>query len=275
VNVLVTGGSRGLGAAVAEAFAAAGHAVCTVSRSPLAAGAHPAGPRAFHLTADLARDDAVPALIATLRQRWDRLDCLVNNAGIQGRPGRAWTLGDEEWRQVFQVNLFAPVALSAACVPWMAAHGGGSIINVSGGGATAPRANFAPYAASKAALVRHTENLAVECRNAGIRVNAIAPGALNTAMLDEVLAAGPAQVGEKEFAAAQERALSGGDDPGRATALCLYLASASATGITGRLISAVWDPWEDLHSRADLGPSDIYTLRRIVPKDRGQEWGER
>jgi 3-oxoacyl-[acyl-carrier protein] reductase len=187
--------------------------------------------------------------------------------------GPLWTTGDSDWEQVLRINLLAPIALCRAFVPWMQTTGGGSIVNLSGGGATGPRGYFAPYAASKAALVRVTETLAEECAGTGVRVNAVAPGAINTAMLDEVLAAGPEKAGAKEYLAATRRKEQGGDDPERAAACIRWLAGPESAPITGRLISAVWDRWEGLHDRAkELATTDIYTLRRVSAKDRGKSW---
>jgi hypothetical protein len=98
---------------------------------------------------------------------------------------------------------------------------------------------------------------------------------MNTRMLDEVLEAGPEKA-SREYGGAVARAREGGVPPGAAAALIAWLASDDSQPITGRLLSAVWDPWEQLTARADmLDGSDIYTLRRIVPRDRGKEWGDR
>jgi 3-oxoacyl-[acyl-carrier protein] reductase len=113
----------------------------------------------------------------------------------------------------------------------------------------------------------------METKDAGIDVNAIAPGALNTAMLDEVLAAGPETVGEEFYAQAVRQREDGGTDPDLGAALAVFLASPASDGITGRLLSAVWDPWQTLSDRrAELDETDVYTLRRIVPGDRGLGW---
>jgi NAD(P)-dependent dehydrogenase (short-subunit alcohol dehydrogenase family) len=130
------------------------------------------------------------------------------------------------------------------------------------------------YAASKAAVVRFTETLAVELRGAHVDVNALAPGALNTRMLDEVLQAGPERVGEAHYKRALQQQQSGGVPLARGADLAVFLGSAASDGITGKLLSAVWDPWAQLPAhRAELD-SDVYTLRRIVPADRGMDWGE-
>jgi 3-oxoacyl-[acyl-carrier protein] reductase len=173
-----------------------------------------------------------------------------------------------------RVNLLAPAALCAAAIPHLKARGRGKIINISGGGATSPRANFTAYACAKTALVRLTETLAHETGGMGIDVNAVAPGAMPTRMLAEVVAAGPERAGSREHQQAQQHEAKGAEVLERAAALCLFLASRRSDGITGRLISAQWDDWQSLpQHREELSASDIYTLRRIVPADRGKTWG--
>ena len=153
----------------------------------------------------------------------------------------------------------------------MRERGYGKIINLSGGGATGPRPAFSAYAASKAALVRLTETFAEELRGTGIDVNAIAPGAMNTRMLAETLAAGPDRVGEHAYSLALRQRDEGGAGVERGAALAVFLASPVSDGISGRLLAAQWDDWESLPARVDaLMASDVYTLRRILPEDRPQ-----
>ena len=146
---------------------------------------------------------------------------------------------------------------------------------MSGGGATNPLPNISAYAASKAAVVRLMETLAEELKAFHVDVNAIAPGALATRLVDEVLAAGPEKVGAAFFEKNKQWKEKGAVPLELGARLAVYLASAESDGITGKLISAQWDPWEKLHEfKTDLN-SDIYTLRRIVPKDRGKTWGDK
>jgi 3-oxoacyl-[acyl-carrier protein] reductase len=150
----------------------------------------------------------------------------------------------------------------------------GKIINLSGGGATAPLPYISAYAASKAAVVRFTETIAEECKDYGIDVNAVAPGALNTRLLDEILVAGEEMVGKQFYEKALQQKEGGGTPLQKGADLCVYLASAESDGITGKLISAVWDPWPAFNQRkAEIMSSDLYTLRRIIPNDRGKDWG--
>jgi 3-oxoacyl-[acyl-carrier protein] reductase len=280
-RALVTGASRGLGRAIARAMWAAGASLALVARSVESLGqvreellttARP-GQTVTAIGADLAKPEAPTAIVGELRAAWPSLDILVNNAAIVGPIGPTWECDWADWQRTMHVDLLAPVALCRAVVPWMIGQGGGTIINLSGGGATGSRPNFSAYAAAKTALVRFSEVLADELQPFGVRVNCVAPGAMNTAMATAVLRAGPQQAGATEYDRARDLANAGGASPERAADLCIFLASDQAAGLTGRLISAVWDPWEELPSRlGELAGSDIYTLRRIVPSDRGKAW---
>ncbi|HXJ76518.1 MAG TPA: SDR family oxidoreductase, partial [Candidatus Dormibacteraeota bacterium] len=151
--------------------------------------------------------------------------------------------------------------------------GRGKIIVLSGGGATNPLPNISAYAASKAAVVRLMETLAEELKTSGIDVNAIAPGALATRFVDDVLAAGPAKVGAAFYEKNKQWKEKGATPLELGASLAVYLASPESDGITGKLLSAQWDPWRTLQlHRDELARSDIYCLRRIVPEDRGKQW---
>jgi len=279
-NCLITGASRGFGAKVAAAFWEAGANLILVARTALVlqqvADALPRRPdqRVITHVADLSDPQAPVQIITEARKEFAVLDVLVNNAGIQGPIGPCWENDWQAWQASLQVNLLAPVALCRLCVSWMARQGRGKIINLSGGGATNPRPNLSAYATAKAAVVRFSETLAEETRSLGIQVNCVAPGAMGTAMLAAIVEAGPQAAGQREYDQAV-RILSREDATSeRAAALCVFLASSVSDGITGKLISAVWDPWETLPDHLDDLRTDVYTLRRIVPKDRNMSWGE-
>jgi NAD(P)-dependent dehydrogenase (short-subunit alcohol dehydrogenase family) len=150
----------------------------------------------------------------------------------------------------------------------------GKIVNISGGGATNPLPRISAYAASKAAVVRFTETLAEEVKEFRIDVNAVAPGALATRLTEQLLAAGPERAGAAFHARIAKSYAEGGTPLDTPANLCVHLGSADSDGLTGKLIAAVWDPWAEFHDhRAELDGTDIYTLRRITPKDRGMTWG--
>jgi NAD(P)-dependent dehydrogenase (short-subunit alcohol dehydrogenase family) len=281
---LVTGGSRGLGREVAMALCRAGANIAILAR-PSAAfddsfdglqrARVAASQRVEMVVADLSDPGAPEAAVEAARRALGTIEILVNNAGIIGPMGTLDETDAAEWAHAMQINLLAPIALMRAVLPGMRAQRRGKIINMSGGGATSPRPHFTAYASAKTALVRVTETVAEEVRGLGIDINAVAPGAMNTRLLDQVLAAGPARVGDREYRRAVEQRENGGSPLARAADLIAWLASPESDGITGRVLSAVWDPWERLATlRDDLATSDIYTLRRIVPEDRGKDWGQ-
>jgi len=161
-------------------------------------------------------------------------------------------------------------------LPAMKQQRAGKIVQLSGGGATSPMPNISAYAVSKAAVVRFADTLAEEVREFGIDVNAIAPGALNTRMLDEVIAAGPQAAGADFFARSKRQKDTGGAGLEKASDLAVFLASAASNGITGKLISALWDDWPVWPAHRDeLARTDAYTLRRIAGRDRGLTWGDK
>jgi len=280
-GAIVTGASAGLGYAIARAFVTEGANVVICGRSPgslqeaytsLSALALPGRQVRMH-GCDVASEAQVNHLIGFAVEQLGEVQILVNNAGVQGPIGNTEDVSLEAWRHTFEINLYGTLFACRALIPHLRSQGYGKILNLSGGGAASPRPFFSAYAASKAAVVRLTENLAEELRVAHIDVNAVAPGALNTQMLEQTLAAGPGLIGEGQFMQAAKQKENGGSSLDRAASLCVYLASAAADGITGRLISAPWDPWPTLHEHAaELGSSDIYTLRRIVPADRAKQW---
>jgi 3-oxoacyl-[acyl-carrier protein] reductase len=243
-------------------------------RSELMSGARGGAQQVHILSADLGAPEAVTAIMSEARRQWDRIDVLVNNAAILGPIGKVWENDWEAWQMAIDVNLLAPVGLCRACIPWMKEYRQGKIINLSGGGATMPRPNFSAYAVAKAGLVRFSEILALEVGDIDVQVNCVAPGPMNTDMLQDILRAGPEKAGEAEYTQAIKQGGEGKTMQQRAADLCVFLASPASSGITGKLMSAVWDPWQQLPDHLDeLRNSDIYTLRRIVPQERGKTWG--
>ena len=122
-------------------------------------------------------------------------------------------------------------------------------------------------------LVNNAGVYGPKVRPARVDVNAVASGALNTRMLDEVIQAGPEMVGADFYERSLKQSKDGGVPLALGAELCVYLASAEGDGVTGKLISAKWDPWRRLHEyRDELAAGDIYALRRITPEDRGKNW---
>jgi NAD(P)-dependent dehydrogenase (short-subunit alcohol dehydrogenase family) len=275
---VVTGASQGLGKAIAREFVSEGAHIALCARDEqmihavadgLKGFAH-AGQQIIGASCDVSVEEEVKRFFHWVQSRLGPVNVLVNNAGVYGPKGESEKVDFREWARAIEINLYGTFLPCRFAIRQMKQLGRGKIINLSGGGATAPLPRISSYAASKAAVVRLTETLAEELRDFSIDVNAIAPGALNTRLLDEILKAGPDAVGKQFFEKSLKQRDSGGVPLEKAARLSVYLASKMSDGISGKLISAQWDPWEDLHAfREQLAKSDIYTLRRIVPEDRG------
>jgi 3-oxoacyl-[acyl-carrier protein] reductase len=282
VNAIVTGGSQGLGKVIAEHFLREGANVFICARSEKElfatrdelAKKFPAQ-KVLAKTCDVSNEAQISELASAALREFGSVQALVLNAGIYGPMGPTESVNLEEWKHAVDINLLGVLLPCRALIPHFKNANGGKIIVLSGGGATNPLPNISSYAASKAAVVRLAETLAEELRPFHVDVNAIAPGALKTRFVEQVLEAGPEKVGAEFFAKNKKWSDEGAVPLELGAKLAVYLASAGSDGITGKLISAQWDPWEKLQEfKGDLG-GDIYTLRRIVPKDRGKKWGDK
>jgi NAD(P)-dependent dehydrogenase (short-subunit alcohol dehydrogenase family) len=278
---LITGASQGLGAEIAAHFAAEGASLMLCARDEKAvkdvAAALQAkhGGKALAMRCDVGDPKSVDALVAEILKQFGRIDVLVNNAGIYGPMGAIDEVDWQEWTDAININLMGTVYPCRAVLSAMKAQKSGKIINLSGGGATNPLPGISAYAASKAASVRFTETLALEVKPFGVDVNAVAPGALATRMMDQLLEAKPAAAGDAFMTRMQKLKDSGGTPLSVGAKCCVWLASTASDGITGKLIAAQWDPYEEFPAHAaDLDGGDIYALRRITPKDRGKSWGK-
>jgi NAD(P)-dependent dehydrogenase (short-subunit alcohol dehydrogenase family) len=265
-RILVTGCSRGIGLAVTRKLASRGASLALAGRDPATLD-----DLAQHLEGG---PHSVVVLDVTDEDRWGAvtgvvapdglLHGIVTAAGEIGPIGPLGSWSAEAFRRTLDVNVLGTLLpIMAMLEPLCAAKG--AVVTFSGGGATGAFPRFDAYAASKVSVVRLTENLASELSDHGVRVNAVAPGFVMTDMQAGIMRAGPDLAGSDYFErtrkALEERT---GDSPERAASLVDFLLSPEADGITGRLISAQWDPWEDESFRERLrADADLATLRRI------------
>ncbi|HYM62674.1 MAG TPA: SDR family oxidoreductase, partial [Thermoanaerobaculia bacterium] len=204
---IITGASQGLGQAIARAYVSAGArvAICGRDAGTLAQTQRdletltPEGNRVISEVADVARESDVERLVNRAIEEFGRIDILVNNAGIYGPLGAIEEIDWTAWVRAIEINLLGSVMVCRALLPHLKKNRYGKIVQLSGGGATNPLPRISAYAASKAAIVRFAETLAEEVREYSIDVNSIAPGALNTRLLDEVIEAGPERVGKNFY----------------------------------------------------------------------------
>lgn len=279
---IITGASQGLGFEIARKYLEAGASLTICARDAkllevAKASLHSlvgVGQEILALATDVSRADNVQACVEATQKHFGHIDILVNNAGIYGPKGEIDEINWENWVRTIEINLYGSILMCRAVLPYFKTLQKGKIVQLSGGGATNPLPRLSAYAVSKAAIVRFVDTLAEEVRANCIDVNAIAPGSLNTRMLEEVLEAGPEKVGQAFYERSVKQKKDGGAPLEKGADLAVFLGSALSDGITGKLISAMWDPWSSLPEHLDdLRTTDIYNLRRILPKDRGKAWG--
>lgn len=272
MNLVITGSSTGIGRSLAERLLARGHHVWGLARSDQSefAARHAGNFRAD--LCDVSDWSQISTVASIAAAAWPHVDGLVTCAGRHGAIGRTVELDPAGWSAAVRTNLDGTFHALRAFHPLLAqAPRRAKIVCFSGGGASAVRTNFAAYAAAKTGVVRLVETVAAEERDRPLDINAIAPGAIHTRLTEEILALGPNVVGEAEYAAAQSQKNSDGSRLGKALDLVEWLLSPASDGISGRLLSAQWDPWSTLgQEKEQLAQTDIYTLRRILPEDRRQ-----
>ena len=147
---------------------------------------------------------------------------------------------------------------------------------MSGGGVAGPLPRISAYAASKIAVVRFMEGLSKEVEDYNIKVNTVAPGAINTDMLKEILKSGPKKIGKHYFEKALIQKSKGGTSSKDVCNLVMLLSSTYNLNISGKILHAKWDDWKNLSKYEKvLSGTDIYTLKRVSPSDRGFKWKKR
>jgi NAD(P)-dependent dehydrogenase (short-subunit alcohol dehydrogenase family) len=265
-RIVITGASGGIGAVVASRLASNGAQLTLVgrneSRLEATAASLPSG------------EHHIQVLDVTDEQGWRRalrrlapggeLHGLVAAAGILGPIGPIGTWEIEKFRHTIDVNLVGTLLPIVTLLDPLK-RGRGSVVAFSGGGATSVLNRYDAYASSKAAVVRLTENLSSDLHSAGVRINCVAPGFVVTEMHRDTLDAGPDRVGVQYFERTRQALeTESGDSAELSASLTSFLLSDASAGITGRLISARWDSWEDPHFLERLRQDrDFATLRRI------------
>ena len=283
-KAIITGASQGLGLEIARKFIIHGADIMICGRNEtnlnmaqdqlvkIASNKQ----KIVSQVADISQEKDVKSVVSNSIDKLGGCHILVNNAGVYGPKNNIESINWQEWIKTIEINLYGSILMCRLLIKHFKRQKYGKIIQLSGGGATSPLPNLSAYAVSKAAIVRFCETLAEELRGTGIDVNTIAPGALNTRMLDEIIDAGPDKVGQAFYKKSLNQKKNGGTPLQNGADLAVFLASSRSNGITAKLISAVWDKWNDWPLYLDeLNSSDVYTLRRITGKDRKFTWGDK
>ncbi|HEY0965820.1 MAG TPA: SDR family oxidoreductase [Opitutaceae bacterium] len=274
MNLVVTGSSSGIGLALTEHLLTQGHSVWGIARSDQGGlGARFAG-SFLSSQADVSEWTQVAAVAAAVERAWPHLDGIVLCAGIQGEISPALSADPERWSQTVRANLDGTYFPLRAFHPLLQkAPRRAKAVCFSGGGGTKARVNFSAYGVAKTGILRLVETIAAETKDTPFDINAIAPGAINTRLTDEVIALGPKVVGQAEYDTAVKQKATTSNALEKTIGLVDWLLSAESDGVSGRLLAAVWDPWAGLgRHAAALAKSDVYTLRRILPEERSLDF---
>jgi NAD(P)-dependent dehydrogenase (short-subunit alcohol dehydrogenase family) len=277
-HVLITGGTHGIGYATVVACLDAGANVTLVARNSddvlrrtkELTDAHGDG-RVNGIVGDVSDAAGVVSFFDAAEQRHGRIDGVVNSAGVYGPIGPITEIEPSAWADVIRINLFGTFLVTREACRRMKTAGGGRISLFSGGGAASPFPNYTGYASSKAAVVRLAETVAIEMAPFGIEINAIAPGFVLTRLHDQTVAAG-ALAGD--FLGKTIDVMKSGGVPASVGAnAAAFLVSDAAAGITGKFVAAPYDDYRNwLSHRTEIESMDVFTLRRIVPRERGLDW---
>ena len=267
---IITGGGRGIGRATSLTLARAGYDVVVASRTlqdieSVVDEIHSTSNQALAVRVDVTDAREVFQMVDAVIDRFNRLDVLVNCAGVYGSIGRVWEVPHESWVTALSVKLFGTLACCQAAIPKMIHAGnGGKIINIAGGGAVQPLSHLSSYACANAALVRLTETLALELRPLGIQVNSVLPGPVNTQIHDELLAVGDGAGPHLASIRALRNGIGGGTVNEVAKLICRLL-SPDFDELSGRLVSLRYDQWQSWSTDdiSEIMQTDLLTLRRL------------
>jgi NAD(P)-dependent dehydrogenase (short-subunit alcohol dehydrogenase family) len=245
---LVTGGARGIGRAICEAYVAEGARVAVADRLAHEAEETAAalGPNAFAVTMDVTDLDAIAAGVKAVETKWGGIDVLVNNAGIFNMASID-KVTVEDYRRQYDVNVGGTIFAIQAVVPGMKKRGQGAIINFSSQAGRRGEPNIVLYCSTKAAVISVTQSLALELAKDNIRVNAIAPGVVDTPMWDTVDALFAQYenkpLGQKKREVGEAVPLGRMGEPGDIAGPCVFLASDEARYITAQTLNVDGGNW--------------------------------
>ncbi len=267
-SAIITGAGRGIGRAIALAYAKEGARLALAARTAAeledtAREIRSLGASALAIPTDVADQEQVDRQVSQVIDEYSSIDVLVNNAGIGGPVGALQDNDPGYWAQTLQVNLVGTYLCCRAALPVMLRQGGGKIVNVSGSGGATAASHISAYCASKAAVVRLTECLALELEGTDVQVNALGPGGINTRLVEEMQEEAAASGSDEIYEQSRNVTSGGGESMERVAELAVFLAGDDAGNLSGRLVSTR-DGLPTMPSRIpEIMTSDTYLLRRV------------
>jgi NAD(P)-dependent dehydrogenase (short-subunit alcohol dehydrogenase family) len=272
-TILITGGSLGIGLEVAKKCVEEGARVIISARNiddlkgsieelkKISNRGH------HYYRVDVSQYKEVQKFAKWCSERFQEVNGLVNCAGIYGPIGEIHQVDMGKFSEAIQINFLGTVYICNAFIPLLKSASRKKIVNFSGGGAASPFANYSAYATSKIAIVRLTENISVELKDAGFDINCVAPGFVITRLHQQTLQAGPDLATQAFYENTKKQIENGGVPVEKAANLTAFLLSSGSDGITGKFISAPWDPWQEENFQNRLRTDkDFAAIRRIDDK---------
>ena len=272
---IITGANQGLGLEIAKHFYQLGSniAICARDKNKLLQVKKQLKPKPNQIIiiekCDVSKSNEIDIFFKKIEKKFKNIDVLINNAGVYGPKGKMEDTSWKDFKKTLDINLFGSIYFTKKIIPYFKKKNKGKIIQISGGGAASPLPFFSAYATSKAGIVRFVENISEELKSYNIDINAIAPGPINTRMLDEVLTKQPKEVGELFYKKSLKQKKNGGTDIKKILECIEFLSYKKSDGISGKLISVLWDNWKNFNKyKKILKKSDVGNLRRIIGRDR-------
>lgn len=281
-NIIITGASRGIGFEIAKKFIKQGANISICSKDPKKMKLSVKKLEKYRLknqkilykAFDICNENKIRDFIKFSLKKLKKIDILVNNAGIYGPKGLSENVNLNKIKKTFEVNFYASIIFSKYIIKHFKKNNYGKILQLAGGGISGPIPRINAYGSSKIAVVRYMESLAHEVKDFAININCIAPGAINTSMLQEIIDEGPKNIGAHYYKKALYQKKHGGTSYKNATDLASFLCSDESSFLKGKIIHALWDDWKNFYKNKNkIASSDMYTLKRVNSYDKGFNWG--
>jgi NAD(P)-dependent dehydrogenase (short-subunit alcohol dehydrogenase family) len=270
--IVVFGGSKGIGYSIARGCLNAGAKTIIASSDPKhLMELEKDFPNLKVIKCDVTSYEDIENLYNEVEQKIGPVYGIVCSAGIYGPICPLEETSFKTWEKALDINLTGVVRCIHPIIGKMKQRRQGRIILMSGGG-QGPMPNFSSYIAAKGGVWRLTESLGSEFAPFNVYLNAIAPGAVNTTFLDEVLSAGKDKAGALFYENSLIQKQSGGTPPEKAVECAMYLLSQESDRLYGKIISAVWDKYSEFQNLNEISQSEIYTMKRVINKNGGTKF---